>query len=259
MPLRNWQSRGKYTIFSVWQNRNTLADNKVCEGDQDGRGKCRHVNYTSEHVSNARIHGGIGNGYRVGRYGIDITDPRNHQQQFKMTSNNDMDVDTNCTRRTATKRKKPDNGLTDEIVKKAKHHFKLHRSSMQQSEERRLMKSHLKTCGEKNASSTAILCTNKPTIVVTPINSKELKSAISVINFIGLRKRDIGRLWYQIQEVKRLHKMPIVRVLLYMAEDVVKILIERQRYSDWIFNGKSRAIDKVKSRPKSCECTKKHK
>ncbi|ETO32377.1 hypothetical protein RFI_04740, partial [Reticulomyxa filosa] len=45
----------------------------------------------------------------------------------------------------------------------------------------------LEMCGEKYANSTTILVTNMPTIVVTPIKSKELKSATSVIKFIELK------------------------------------------------------------------------
>ncbi|ETO10604.1 hypothetical protein RFI_26774 [Reticulomyxa filosa] len=42
--------------------------------------------------------------------GIDIPDTRNKQRQSKMTSNNDMDVDTSGTRRIAIKRKTPNDG-----------------------------------------------------------------------------------------------------------------------------------------------------
>ncbi|ETO02828.1 hypothetical protein RFI_34585 [Reticulomyxa filosa] len=78
---------------------------------------------TSE-LSNASMHGGIGNGYGVGNgigYGIDMTDTKNKQRQSKITSNKDMDVDTNGIRRIAIKRKTPDDGLKDEIAEKAKH------------------------------------------------------------------------------------------------------------------------------------------
>ncbi|ETN99633.1 hypothetical protein RFI_37837, partial [Reticulomyxa filosa] len=66
---------------------------------------------------------------------------RNKQRQSKMTSNNDMDVDTNGTRRIAIKRKTPDDGL-NEIAKKAKHQSStfqvvLNSSSMQQNEEKK--------------------------------------------------------------------------------------------------------------------------
>ncbi|ETN99440.1 hypothetical protein RFI_38034 [Reticulomyxa filosa] len=64
---------------------------------------------------NASMHGGIGNG--IG-YGIDMPDTRNKQLQSKMTSNNDMDIDINDARRIAIKRKRPDDGLTDDIAKK---------------------------------------------------------------------------------------------------------------------------------------------
>ncbi|ETO35569.1 hypothetical protein RFI_01496 [Reticulomyxa filosa] len=46
-------------------------------------------------------------GYEIG-YGIDMTDTRNQQRQFKVMSNNDMDVETNGTRRMVIKRKTPD-------------------------------------------------------------------------------------------------------------------------------------------------------
>ncbi|ETO12977.1 hypothetical protein RFI_24398 [Reticulomyxa filosa] len=76
-----------------------------------------NMSITSE-LSNATVHGGIGSGYYVRNgigYGIDT---RNKQRQSKMTSNNDM---TSTHKAIAIKRKTPDDGLKDEVAKKAKH------------------------------------------------------------------------------------------------------------------------------------------
>ncbi|ETO02623.1 hypothetical protein RFI_34795, partial [Reticulomyxa filosa] len=56
--------------------------------------------YATSELSNASMYGGIGSAYGVGNgigYGIDMHDTKN--KQAKMTSNNDMDVDTSGTRR----------------------------------------------------------------------------------------------------------------------------------------------------------------
>ncbi|ETO12240.1 hypothetical protein RFI_25136 [Reticulomyxa filosa] len=113
------------------------------------------------------------------------------------------------------------------------------------------------------------LCTNKPTILLTPIKSKELKSATSVTKFLGLRNKNaLSRkvlahtfsghylfilqlmLMYQIQEVKRLHKMTIVKVLLSKTEDVVKILKDNDVQIVYSM-AKVEPFDKGKSRLKS--------
>ncbi|ETO15683.1 hypothetical protein RFI_21681 [Reticulomyxa filosa] len=116
------------------------------------------------------MHGGIGNEYGVGN-GIGY--------------DNDMDVDANGTRRIAITRKTPE----DEIAKKAKHQSSmfqvvLHSSSMQQNEEKKIDKITFENVCKKTCK---FLCTNTPTIVVTPIKSKELKSATP---FIGLRNKN---------------------------------------------------------------------
>ncbi|ETO00751.1 hypothetical protein RFI_36689, partial [Reticulomyxa filosa] len=108
--------------------------------------------YATSELSTASMHGGIGNGYGVG-YGIDMHDNINKQRQSKMTSNNDMDVDTNGTRRIAIKLKTPNDGLKDEVAKKAKYQSSTFQVVLQIE---RLMKSHLKMCGRKHANSMLI-------------------------------------------------------------------------------------------------------
>ncbi|ETO00667.1 hypothetical protein RFI_36773 [Reticulomyxa filosa] len=100
-----------------------------------------------------------------------------------MTLNKDMDVDTNGTRRISIKRKTPDDGLKDEVAKKAKHQSStfqvvLHSSSMQQNEEKKIDEITFENACKKNMQ---IRRQFLPTIVVTSIKSKELKSATSVM------------------------------------------------------------------------------
>ncbi|ETO36714.1 hypothetical protein RFI_00348 [Reticulomyxa filosa] len=79
----------------------------------------------------------------------------------KPTTTIQNDVDTNGIRLTATKRKKPDSGLTDGVVKKAKHQYStfqvvLHSSSMQQNEEKKIDEITFENVEEKHESSTTI-------------------------------------------------------------------------------------------------------
>ncbi|ETO01416.1 hypothetical protein RFI_36024, partial [Reticulomyxa filosa] len=134
---------------------------------------------------NANMHGGIGNNGNGINYGINIPDSRNkHQQQSKITSNA-IDIDTNGIRRIDIKRKQLDSGLTDDNMKKAKYQSStlqvaVQVSSMQQNEEKKTEEVTFENVWKKNMQTRRqFMCSNTPTIVVTPIKSKELRSATS--------------------------------------------------------------------------------
>ncbi|ETO11132.1 hypothetical protein RFI_26244 [Reticulomyxa filosa] len=98
-----------------------------------------------------------------------------------------MDVDNNNTRN-ITKRKTPDDGLINGEVKKAKHYqltlqIVVSRKKTDEITFENISKKNIKTRRK-------FLCSNVPTIVVTPIKSKKFTSATSVIKFLGLRNKN---------------------------------------------------------------------
>ncbi|ETO04740.1 hypothetical protein RFI_32656 [Reticulomyxa filosa] len=90
------------------------------------------------------------------------------------------------------------------------------------------------------------LCSNVPTIVITPINPKNFDQQ----HHDNDTKETLENYGYQIQEVKRFHKMTIVKLMLSKTEDVIKILKDNDIQIGYSVV-KVGPFDRNKSRPKS--------
>ncbi|ETO01152.1 hypothetical protein RFI_36288 [Reticulomyxa filosa] len=151
----------------------------------------------SSELSNAGMHGGIGNGYEVGNgigHGIDMDFRNNRQRQSKIMTNG---CRHEWCKKDCYKTKQPDSGITDNVIKKSKLQSStlqvaVHSSSLQQNEEKKIEEVTFENVWKKNMKvRRQFMCSNTPTIVVTNIKFKELKSATAVITLLGLKNRNV--------------------------------------------------------------------